>query len=382
MIDTRALFDPQQYEAVRRPLAEAQCLPPWCYTSPEFYQREVDTIFLRSWNLVGREDELPNVGDYSVFDFVGQSVIVIRNRAGRLNAFLNSCRHRGTRLLEGKGTCRAISCPYHAWGYALSGELIATPGMEEVRDFEQKDWGLLPVRLETWGGFVFINFDDQAPPLARHLGDFIETFASYRFDDMVLVRRKDYELDCNWKLYVENAMEDYHTPTVHRKSIGRQITVPEETHGQWDAIHMEAADTIAVLPGDTTPFPHIPTLAGKAATGTFFALIYPAAFFATTKDCMWFLQTIPLGPARSRVSIGSCFPRSTVERPDFEEIVQRYYKRWDKSLPEDNAISELQQAGLRVSLARPGRLSLREPVVHSIANWVLDRVLERRMALT
>ena len=84
----------------------------------------------------------------------------------------------------------------------------------------------------------------------------------------------------------------------------------------------------------------------------------------------------------SRVSVGSCFPRSTVQRPDFEEIVQRYYKRWDKSLPEDNAISELQQVGLRASLARPGRLSLREPVVHSIANWVLDRVLERRMALT
>jgi phenylpropionate dioxygenase-like ring-hydroxylating dioxygenase large terminal subunit len=173
-------------------------------------------------------------------------------------------------------------------------------------------------------------------------------------------------------------MEDYHTPTVHRGSIGLQKTIPEDSHGAWDAIHMEAADTIAVLPGEKTPFPHIPTLKGKAATGAYFALIYPAAFFGTTKDCMWFLQTIPLGPAKMKLSVGSCFPKSTVARPDFQEVVQRYYTRWDKSIPEDNGISERQQAGLSTSLATPGRLSLREPVVHTIANWVLDRVLDRR----
>jgi choline monooxygenase len=79
-----------------------------------------------------------------------------------------------------------------------------------------------------------------------------------------------------------------------------------------------------------------------------------------------------------KLSLGSCFPKATVARPDFQEIVRRYYTRWDKSIPEDNAISERQQAGLSTSLATPGRLSLREPVVHSIANWVLDRVLDRR----
>jgi choline monooxygenase len=90
------------------------------------------------------------------------------------------------------------------------------------------------------------------------------------------------------------------------------------------------------------------------------------------------LQTIPLGPAKMKLSVGSCFPKSTAARPDFAEVVQRYYRRWDKSIPEDNAISERQQAGLRASLTRPGRLSLREPVVHAIANWVLDRVLDGR----
>jgi choline monooxygenase len=377
-MDGSVVFDPGSYASVRRPLAEAECLPPWCYTSQDFYDREVERIFLRTWNFVGREEELPNPGDYRVFDFVGQSVILVRDRANKLHAFLNSCRHRGTRLLDGRGSCRAITCPYHAWAYSLSGQLVATPGMENILNFDKKEWGLTPVRLESWGGLVFISFSSSGPDLRTHLGDFVETFESYRFEDMVLTRRVDYELNCNWKLYVENAMEDYHTPTVHRGSIGLQKTIPEDSHGEWDAIHMEAENTIAVLPGDTTTFPHIPTLKGKAATGAYFALIYPAAFFGTTKDCMWFLQTIPLGPSKMKLSVGSCFPKSTVARPDFPEVVQRYYKRWDKSIPEDNAISIRQQDGLSTSLARPGRLSLREPIVHSIANWVLDRVLDRR----
>ena len=91
---------------------------------------------------------------------------------------------------------------------------------------------------------------------------------------------------------------------------------------------------------------------------------------------MWWLQEFPLGPKRTKVVIGSCFPSTAVARGDFAEKVEKYYRRWDKSLPEDNAISELQQIGLGSSLSRPGRLSFREPVVHDIANWLLDRVLD------
>jgi choline monooxygenase len=105
-------------------------------------------------------------------------------------------------------------------------------------------------------------------------------------------------------------------------------------------------------------------------------VIYPCTFFATTQDCMWWLQEFPLGPARTKVVIGSCFPRDTVARPDFAEKVEKYYRRWDKSIPEDNAISELQQAGLNSRFARPGRLSVHEPAIHRIGNWVLDRVLD------
>jgi choline monooxygenase len=372
------IFDPQLYRRVRQPALAAEGLPPWCYTSQEFYDREVERIFRREWCFIGRADEIAKPGDYKVFDLVGESVIVLRDQAGILRAFANTCRHRGTRLLDGAGNCRSIACPYHAWVYALDGRLIASLGMEETLGFEPADHGLLPVRLEDWAGFLFVNFAEGGGTLASHLGDLPERFAAYNFADMVCVRRKEYDLACNWKLYVENAMEDYHTPTVHRKSIGLQKTLLEEGGtGAWDAIFMPAPQTIAVLPEDIADaFPPIAGLSGKPAGGTFFAVIYPSTFFATTQDCMWWLQEFPDGPGRTRVAIGSCFPRATVARPDFAAKVATYYRRWDKALPEDNAISERQQAGLASRFARPGRLSVHEPAVHRIANWVLDRVLD------
>ena len=372
------IFDPRHYRCVRRPALEAEALLPWCYTAREFYDREVERIFRKEWNFIGRADEIAKPGDYMVCDLVGESIIVLRDKARQLRAFANTCRHRGTRLLDGTGNCKSIACPYHAWVYALDGRLIASLGMEETVCFDPLAYGLTPVRLEDWAGFLFVNFDADADTLASHLGDLPARFAAYDFADMICVRRKEYDLACNWKLYIENAMEDYHTPTVHRKSIGLQKTLLEEGGvGAWDAIFMPALRSIAVLPEDMpSAFPPISGLSGKPAGGTFFTVIYPSTFFATTQDCMWWLQEFPLGPDRTKISVGSCFPRATVARPDFAEKVEKYYRRWDKSLPEDNAISERQQAGLASSFARPGRLSVHESAVHRIANWVLDRVLD------
>jgi phenylpropionate dioxygenase-like ring-hydroxylating dioxygenase large terminal subunit len=371
------LFDPAHYRKVRQPLLEAETLPPWCYTSQEFFDREVARIFRKVWNFVGREDEIAHPGDYMTLDLVGEPVIVVRDKAGALHAFANICRHRGTRLLSGKGSCRVISCPYHAWAYSLDGALIATPGMEKTAGFERRQYGLLPLRLESWGGFMFVNFSPDGPSLLEYLGDLPARLASYNMSDMVCVRKREFDLACNWKIYIENAMEEYHTPTVHKQSIGKQSTTKEASAGAWDGLHMPAEQTIAVLAEDLKDaFPPIPTLEGKAASGTYFLVLYPGTFFAATQDCMWWLQQFPIGPTRTKVVMGSCFPRSTVARNDFADKVEKYYRRWDKSLPEDNAISEEQQRGIASSFSRAGRLSFHEPVVHDIAKWVLDRVLD------
>jgi phenylpropionate dioxygenase-like ring-hydroxylating dioxygenase large terminal subunit len=333
-------------------------------------------MFRRNWNFVGREDEIPMPGDYVALDMFGTGVVVVRDKAKRLRAFANTCRHRGTKLLQGRGRCPAIVCPYHSWTFALSGELVAAPGMEHTEGFDKGHYGLIPVRLESWEGFYFINFDDGAASLQEYLGNLPEYLASHSLAEMVCVRREEYDLGCNWKIFLENAMEEYHTPTVHKLSIGAQTTVREASTGAWDGMFMPAEKTIALLKEDLdSAFPAIPTLDAKAARGTYFAVIYPMTFFAMTQDCMWWLQQFPQGATRTKVVIGSCFPRATVARPDFAERVEKYYRRWDKSMPEDNAISERQQAGLSF-LSRPGRLSIHEPVVRDIANWVLDHLLD------
>ena len=373
-----ALFAPATYRGVRRPLDEAETLPPFCYTLEAFFRREVERIFMKVWNFIGRADRIPRPGDYFTLEFVGVPVVVVRDAQGEVRAFANSCRHRGATVAVGEGNCRAFRCPYHSWSYGLDGRLLAAPEIDKSRNFDFADYGLVPLRLEIWAGFMFLNFDAAATPLLDWLGDLPEKLASYRFEDMLCVRRKEYLLECNWKVYVENAMEAYHVPTVHRSTLQRQKGPPSQkqpTRGEWIALWKEHEGSRALLTGDSG-FPFIASLEGQAARGTWYPLLYPSTMFGATRDCMWWLELHPLSASRTRLIVGSAFPKATVMRNDFAEIVERYYKRWDISIPEDNEISALQQKGLASPFARPGRLTHVEPLVHDLANWLLDRVLD------
>jgi phenylpropionate dioxygenase-like ring-hydroxylating dioxygenase large terminal subunit len=375
-----SLFDPALYAGVRRPLAEAESMPPWTYTSEAFLRREIETVFMKEWNFLGRADRIPNPGDYFTVTFAGVPLIIVRGKDDKVRAFANTCRHRGAAMLDNEGNCKAIRCPYHSWTYDLDGRLIVAPEMEQTPGFREEDYPLIAVRLEQWAGFIFVNFDDAAQGLMAYLGELPEVLASYRMEDMVCVRRKEYEIACNWKIYVENAMEAYHVATVHRSTLSRQkgiFPTVEPASGEWMALHKEHEGSRALLTGDSG-FPRIPTLQGKAAKGSYYPLIFPSTMFGCTTDCMWWLELHPLSAARTRLIVGSCFPREISRRSDFEEVVQRYYKRWDISIPEDNEISARQQVGLASPFSRPGRLSHAEPLVHVFNNWVLDRVLASR----
>ncbi|MBC7136577.1 MAG: Rieske (2Fe-2S) protein, partial [Oceanibaculum nanhaiense] len=142
------LFDPALYANVRKPLAEAETLPPWCYTSDRFYQREVERIFLKVWNFIGRADRIPNPGDYFTLEFTGIPLIIVRGDDGKVRAFANSCRHRGALIAMGEGRCRAFKCPYHSWAFGLDGQLLSAPSMEKTANFDPVEYGLIEVRLE------------------------------------------------------------------------------------------------------------------------------------------------------------------------------------------------------------------------------------------
>ena len=376
MIEPHDLFDSRHYEAQRRPLTDARTLPAWCYTSEIFHRRERERIFLHAWQFVGRTDEIPSPGDYRCTETAGGPIIVLRDEEDGIRAFANTCRHRGARLLEGTGTCERIACPYHGWTYALNGELRAAPRMQRTRAFDRSHHGLAPLRVETWQGFMFVTFDPEIAPLSIYYGDLFERYASYRFDEMVLTRRQRYDLACNWKLLIDNAHEAYHTGVVHRASLGEQYAEARDTRGNWELLFHPLETSVAVLPDESTAFPHIDGLSEELAGGTCFTLLYPNTHFACVQDCMWWMSFIPTGAQSCIGEVGFCFPRATVGRGDFDEVVRKYYHRWDVSIDEDNATGELQQAGLRSVLRIPGPYSHTEAVVHRFANWVLARVLD------
>jgi phenylpropionate dioxygenase-like ring-hydroxylating dioxygenase large terminal subunit len=376
MTQLSSLFDPKRYAAQRLPLAEASTLPASCYTSPDFFRREMERLFRPSWRLVGRVEEFAAPGAYRTVDTPAGPIAALKGRDGALRAFLNSCRHRGAQLLDGSGSCAAVVCPYHSWTYGLDGALIAAPGMERAAAFDRRANGLVPARLESWGGFVFVNADASAPDLLQGLGDLPEILGPYRFEEMACVRRVAFDVACNWKLLAENAMEEYHTGTVHKASLGQQQGEAVKTRGNWDALYIRQETTIAVLPGETSPLPFVPGLPPRHAQGTFFTMIYPALQFACTQDCMWWLDFQPRAVDRTRVSVGFVFPRATAALPEFPEAAKAYYRRWEVSIGEDNAIGERQQRGMAALGRPPGRLSWKEHHVHKLSNWVLDRVLD------
>jgi choline monooxygenase len=376
------IFDPKHYEGVRKPLLEAETMPAFTYTSPEFYQREVERIWRKTWNFIGSADRIRNKGDYFTLNFAGVPTIVLRDHDGKIRAFANTCRHRGSELLEGKGNCKVIVCPYHSWTYELTGKLRGTPEMDRTLNFNKTDYGLIPIEIDTWANFLFINFDKNPQPLEKHLGDLPEKLAPYRLENMALARRKTFEMDCNWKLFVENAKESYHIATVHRATINQYASAKaagywvEKATGDYVVTFAQHEGSMALLK-DAKGFPTIESLEGRReAGGTYAPLIYPSTYLACTIDCAWYLEMHPLSANKTYVVHGALFPRDRLDRPDFEEIAKNYYHRWDITIEEDILASVRQQRGLETPFAPPGRFSHREPLVHEIDNWILDRVID------
>jgi glycine betaine catabolism A len=236
-------------------------LPGRDYAAPEVYDAERDLVFHRTWFCVGRDADLAEPGDFITRDVAGESVLIVRTKEGELRAHYNVCRHRGSYLVDAeRGRAKgAIVCPYHAWAYALDGRLVGTPNVRAEDGLDREVYGLRPVAVDTWDGFVFVNLAEEPTPLLAQLAiepDGPLDYARYRTGELRVAHRIDYEVAANWKIVIDNYNECLHCPSVHPELV--QL-VPIYRKGQ--VVDLERPDLGATLADGLSTF----TMTGTSA---------------------------------------------------------------------------------------------------------------------
>lgn len=195
-----------------------ELIPSERYTTREWAEREWDGMWTRTWLLAGLLSDLARVGDYFTFEIGRESIVVARSAPDRIDAFYNVCQHRASQVVLGRGCghARQFVCPYHLWAYDLSGRLRGLPDREDFPQGVADDVRMPPLRVETWGGWVFVNMDPEAAPLREYLGVVADHLDPYDFErNYALVEDVSFEWACNWKVGVDAFNEVYHVQGIH-----------------------------------------------------------------------------------------------------------------------------------------------------------------------
>ncbi len=198
-----------------RPIELAETIPAHWFTHPGMHQTDRELVLAKTWQYVGHESQLTKAGDYLVDEIIGRPILVVRNLENEILCFSNVCRHRGGALATKNGSARALRCVYHAWTYNLDGVLVGAPKFEGVENFNKHECTLPRYRMESYEGFLFVNFSGDAPSLAEHLSGVKETIQPINLRGMHFYKRVVYQVKANWKVYIDNYMEGYHILHVH-----------------------------------------------------------------------------------------------------------------------------------------------------------------------
>jgi Rieske 2Fe-2S family protein len=369
--------DPAEVEDTRRPTLAANALPGRVYHDPEVFAFERAAWLRRDWLLSGRVEDAPAAGDYFVADVSGENIVVVRGDDGELRAFHNVCRHRGSRLIEEPcGRLVRFQCPYHAWIYDLRGRLRTPRHTDLLEGFDPVEYGLRPVRLDTWHGLVFLNLDTEAASLADTLGELPGHFERYRLDELRLARRMEYDVAANWKAIVENYAECYHCPGVH--PLLNHLTpydlggyLPGE--GLWAGSWMEITGENVTLSMDGTNAgrPHLPGARPEDARRVYYVWIWPNVLFSLHPDYLMIHRAVPLAPGRTTVVCDLYFHPDAIAAPDFDPSGSAEF--WDLTNRQDWHVCELQQQGTASAGYTPGRYSSIEHMTHCFDALVADR---------
>lgn len=362
-------------DETRRPVNQARHVSGTVYTSAEIFEKEKEEIFLKDWLCVGRVDEIENQGDYMTTRIVGEPVLLVRGENNQVNAFSNICLHRGVEVAMGNGNRRAFTCPFHGWTYNLEGRLVSAPLMGEAENFDLAKCRLSRIRCETWQGWIFLTFDDKARPLAEHVAPLERDFGYMRQEDCRLAIKSVNEVDCNWKLVVENLIDFYHVNVVHRSTNGRTFTkdafefMPRERGGYF-AEYNSGPST----PSGKPVFGKMPWMEGKENNFATAGRLAPNFTYFGRVDDVHPYVTWPLGLNRTQVIVYTLLPKMYFGAPDFDEKVKAYREFQDRVIAEDKQMLESMQANMSSRHYRPGRMASIEKGVHHVLNAYLDRM--------
>jgi choline monooxygenase len=331
-------------------LPSAATLPSWCYTRADVLEKEEERVFGRTWQLVGREDQVAAPGRFFTVEVAGEPLLIARGADSRLRALSNVCRHRAGPVAAGEGTCQAFRCGYHGWSYGLDGRLVNTPEFDGVEDFRKEEHGLPEFPIEAWLGLLFVNLDPLpgAPAFRKALEDLPARLSARGLEAMRPAARKEWTVGCNWKVYVDNYLEGYHIPIVHPSLMkeldyARYVT---ETSRWYSLQHSPIREN---GPGRLK------------RTGTedeaLYFWIYPNLMLNVYPDNFSTNLILPLGHERTLTVFEWFFPDP--EKPETREAVRQTVEFSDEIQHQDIAICEAVQKGLKSRTYDRGRFSVR-----------------------
>lgn len=361
----------------RPAIASTLTLPAAYYTDPDHFRRELEAIHFQRWIYAGRDEDLPAPDHYILCEVGGESIVVLRHSDGRLRAFYNVCRHRGTRLLaEPSGTLKGhLQCPYHAWTYDYEGCLIGAPFMDKTDGFELADYPLHGVAVDTWDGHVFIHLSPPAAPLADQLADLPTRFRNWQMQDLRRGWRQVYSLACNWKLVIQNYSECLHCPLLHPQLQQLSHFMSGENappHPSYLGGRMDLRDGFDSLTTDgTSPWTPLPLLDATQRRGVYYFAVLPNLLLNLHPDYMLTFQLLPRAHDRTDIVCEWYFHPKEMAEEGFDPAPAVDF--WDLTNRQDWEVSERAQQGIGSRAYRPGPYSNREELLTALDRWVLQQ---------
>ena len=374
-----------------------QTLPSAWYYDPAQYARELAAIWYRDWICVGRQEELARPGDYVLAEVGNERVILVRDTRGNPRVFHNTCRHRGSVLCttpSGHFANSRIVCPYHSWTYSLDGELLATPLRVELDDFRREDYPLYEARVDSWGGFLFVNLSDApVEPLTDFLGAEARNVEAWPLADLVSVQRDRHTLACNWKVFWENYSECYHCPRIHPElcsvvpvyrdgvlSYADRPSLPSP-RAAFDPRPRVAPGMLTWTRDGQTTLPLIdgPDEASRAP-GMVFASFAANLYVVAHPDYVRSVRVTPTGPESVELTVDWLLPRGVAESNP--GAVESMLELGRLVVAQDGRVCELNQQGLRSRRHRHGVLVPQEHGVWQFHQWLRDRLTRAEGGMT